>query len=82
LIPEIESLMGVKHQNHHLHYLQVTSIHAVTATKGSLVLTQGRMIYLVLAQLSIPNHDSPLPGHVQELTTQMAHFDVFSHVVE
>jgi hypothetical protein len=24
----------------------------------------------------------PLPGHVQQLTTQEAHLDVFSHVVE
>jgi hypothetical protein len=24
----------------------------------------------------------PLPGHVQQLTTQMAHLDAFSHVVE
>jgi hypothetical protein len=24
----------------------------------------------------------PLPGHVQQLTTQMASLDVFSHVVE
>jgi hypothetical protein len=24
----------------------------------------------------------PLPGHVQQLNTQMAHLDVFSHVVE
>jgi hypothetical protein len=41
-----------------------------------------RVDYLILTQLLIHKHDSPLPGHVQQLTTQMAHRDAFSHVVK
>ena len=62
---------------------QDTSTDTVTVTKDSLVLTQGRTNHLVLDQLRaflIMTH--PPPGHVQQLTTQMACLDAFSHVVE
>jgi hypothetical protein len=38
--------------------------------------------YLVLTQIRVPNNALPLLGHVQQLTTQMACLDAFSHVVE
>jgi hypothetical protein len=41
-----------------------------------------RIDYLILTQLRVPNNHLPLPGHVQQLITQMSHFDAFSNVVE
>jgi hypothetical protein len=77
---------GVVNQNQH-HPLD-TSADAATAMTDSLVLTQGRTNQLVLDPLSIPHHapppptpPPPPPGHVQQLPTQTAHLDTFSHVV-
>jgi hypothetical protein len=41
-----------------------------------------RMNFLTLTPNSQPCMTHPLPGHVQQLTTQMTHLGAFSHVVE